>query len=93
MKFGLSLGLVSLMMLGATHAMAASTERIKRTDRIQFTQPKSMVYVKNDAFIQRNDHIKFKKVVTTDVNKFSDRQKHIRVQRTDRIYVMQTFRS
>lgn len=89
------LSLVLVGMLGATtQVMAAPTDMVKRTDRVQIAKPaatKSAVEVQR--VVQRNDRVKLKKLVTTEINKFSDRQDMIREQRNDRVSIARSVNS
>ena len=88
------LSLVLVGMLGATtQVMAAPTDMVKRTDRVQIAKPaatKSAVEVQR---VQRTDRVKFKKLVATEINKFSERQDMIREQRNDRVTIARSVNS
>ena len=90
MKSLLSLVLVG-MMGAATQAMAAPTDMVNRTDRVQFSKPAATTSaVEVQRVVHRNDRMKVKKVIVTEVNKFSERRDTIREKRNDRVTVLRT---
>jgi hypothetical protein len=93
MKSLLSLVLVG-MMGAATQVMAAPTDMVNRTDRVQFSKPAvTTSAVEVQRVVQRNDRVKFKKLVVTEINKFSERQDSIREQRNDRVSITRSVNS
>lgn len=86
MKVLLSLGLVAMLGL-STQLMAASTDMLKRNDRVQIAK---VTTIKSDTAmqsVQRTDRIQFKTLVATEINKFSQRQDFIREKRNDRVTI------
>ena len=88
MKALFSLGLVAAVMMSTAQANSnvAGAEQVTRSDRISF--------VKNDAVaaaevkrVARSDRNSFYKSISTEVNRFSERndKQHVRVQRSDRV--------
>jgi hypothetical protein len=92
MKSLLSLVLVG-MMGATTQVMAAPTDVVKRTDRVQIAKPTATKSAEDFQRVQRTDRIKFKKLVATEINKFSERQDSIREQRYDRVSIVRNVNS
>ena len=84
------LSLIALGMLGlTTQSMASVTYIEHRNDRVQVsTAATTATSLDVERVIQRNDRMKLKKLVTTDINKFSQYKDVLREQRNDRVSVV-----
>lgn len=84
------LSLIALGMLGlSTQGMASVTYMEQRNDRVQVsTAATTANSLDVERVIQRNDRMKLKKLVTTDINKFSQYKDVLREQRNDRVSVV-----
>lgn len=77
-------------MLGlSTQGMASVTYMEQCNDRVQVsTAATTANSLDVERVIQRNDRMKLKKLVTTDINKFSQYKDVLREQRNDRVSVV-----
>ena len=77
-------------MLGlSTQGMASVTYMEQRNDRVRVsTAATTATSLDVERVIQRNDRMKLKKLVTTDINKFSQYKDVLREQRNDRVSVV-----
>lgn len=84
------LSLIALGMLAlSTQGMASVTYMEQRNDRVQVsTAATTATSLDVERVIQRNDRMKLKKLVTTDINKFSQYKDILREQRNDRVSVV-----
>lgn len=82
-------------MLGlSTQGMASVTYMEQRNDRVQVsTAATTANSLDVERVIQRNDRMKLKKLVTTDINKFSQYKDVLREQRNDRVSVVRHVKS
>lgn len=89
------LSLIALGMLGlTTQGMASITYMEQRNDRVQVsTAATTATSLDVERVIQRNDRMKLKKLVTTDINKFSQYKDVLREQRNDRVSVVRHVKS
>ncbi|WP_298145340.1 hypothetical protein [uncultured Acinetobacter sp.] len=83
------LSLIALGTLGlSTQVMASATYVEHRNDRVQVSNAATATSLQVERVIQRNDRMKLKKLVTTDINKFSQYKEVLREQRNDRVSIV-----
>lgn len=84
------LSLIALGTLGlSTQVMASATYVEHRNDRVQVSSTAATATsLQVERVIQRNDRMKLKKLVTTDINKFSQYKEVLREQRNDRVSIV-----